>query len=200
MNKKTINIVIIEPSFIIYEGFSSILSNTGTKFNCHHILNFNEFKKANLKYDIDFVLVNPNTIQNIVKEFNVTKNELNKIHWIAFLYTYIDQQILSLFDGVLNISDSPHKIISTLQMFLLNSNNKDDESIQENLSIREIDVLKLLVEGNANKEIASKLNISTNTVISHRKNISFKTGIKSVSGLTIYSIVNKIISIDSFND
>jgi DNA-binding CsgD family transcriptional regulator len=66
------------------------------------------------------------------------------------------------------------------------------------LTDRETDVLKLLVEGNANKEIADKLNISTHTVISHRKNISQKTGIKSVSGLTIYAVVKNIINIDSY--
>ncbi len=49
----------------------------------------------------------------------------------------------------------------------------------------------------ANKLIADKLNISINTVITHRKNISQKTGIKSISGLTIYAVVKKLISIDS---
>jgi DNA-binding NarL/FixJ family response regulator len=71
---------------------------------------------------------------------------------------------------------------------------------QETLSERETDVLKLLVTGNANKEIADKLNISTNTVITHRKNISQNTGIKSVSGLTIYAVVNNYISIDSYHE
>jgi DNA-binding CsgD family transcriptional regulator len=59
-------------------------------------------------------------------------------------------------------------------------------------------VLKLLVQGSSNKEIADKLNISIHTVVSHRKNIIQKTGIKSQAGLTIYAISNKIISLDSF--
>jgi len=57
-----------------------------------------------------------------------------------------------------------------------------------------------VIAGNANKEIADKLNISTHTVISHRKNISQKTGIKSVSGLTIYAVVKNIITIDSYRE
>ena len=50
------------------------------------------------------------------------------------------------------------------------------------------------------EKIADKLNISTNTVITHRKNISQKTGIKSVSGLTIFAVVQQIVSMDDFKD
>jgi DNA-binding CsgD family transcriptional regulator len=53
-----------------------------------------------------------------------------------------------------------------------------------------------MVKGFANKEIADTLNISIHTVISHRKNITEKTGIKSLSGLTIYAITKKIIPLD----
>ena len=62
------------------------------------------------------------------------------------------------------------------------------------LTNREIEVLKLIVQGWLNKEIAEKLNISLNTVLSHRKNIMAKTGIKTVSGLTFYSISNGLVS------
>lgn len=65
------------------------------------------------------------------------------------------------------------------------------------LSAREIEVLILITKGFINKEIADKLNISLTTVISHRKNITEKLGIKSVSALTIYAVMNGYISPDS---
>ena len=65
------------------------------------------------------------------------------------------------------------------------------------LSSREIEVLTLIAKGYINKEIAEKLNISLTTVITHRKNIIEKTGIKSVSGLTIYSIMQGHIEADA---
>ncbi|MEA4948797.1 MAG: LuxR C-terminal-related transcriptional regulator, partial [Petrimonas sp.] len=46
------------------------------------------------------------------------------------------------------------------------------------------------------KEIADSLNISIHTVVTHRKNITSKTGIRSQSGLTIYAISKRIISIE----
>ena len=74
-------------------------------------------------------------------------------------------------------------------VYTIGENNKD-------LSSREIDVLQLIVKGITNKEIADKLNISLNTVLTHRKNITAKLGIKTVSGLTFYAIMNGIISGD----
>ena len=65
------------------------------------------------------------------------------------------------------------------------------------LSAREIEVLILVTKGLINKEIADKLNISLTTVISHRKNITEKLGIKSASGLAIYAVMNGYIDADS---
>ncbi|MBO7553221.1 MAG: helix-turn-helix transcriptional regulator [Bacteroidaceae bacterium] len=65
------------------------------------------------------------------------------------------------------------------------------------LSLREIEVLRLVVQGYINKEIADKLNISLTTVITHRKNITEKLGIKSVSGLTIYAVMQGIVEADA---
>lgn len=64
------------------------------------------------------------------------------------------------------------------------------------VSQRELDVLKLIALGLLNKEIADKLNISLNTVLSHRKNITSKLGIKTVSGLTFYCLSHGYISSD----
>ena len=68
--------------------------------------------------------------------------------------------------------------------------------IEHELSAREIEVLVLITKGLINKEIADKLNISLTTVITHRKNITEKLGIKSVSGLTIYAVMNGYVEAD----
>ena len=67
----------------------------------------------------------------------------------------------------------------------------------ESLSEREKEVLVLVAKGLLNKEIADRLNISVNTVITHRKNITRKTGIKTAPGLTVYAILGGLIDINS---
>lgn len=65
------------------------------------------------------------------------------------------------------------------------------------LSERERDVVVSLVHGMSNKEIADHLNISLNTVITHRRNIARKLQIHSPAGLTIYAIVNGLVDLAS---
>lgn len=76
-------------------------------------------------------------------------------------------------------------------------NHPHTSPIEHELSAREIEVLVLITKGFINKEIAEKLNISLTTVISHRKNITGKLGIKSVPGLTIYAVMNGYVEADS---
>lgn len=72
-----------------------------------------------------------------------------------------------------------------------------EEGGESALSPREREVVSCLAMGLSNKEIASKLNISINTVITHRKNIAAKLSIHSVAGITIYAIVNNLVDINS---
>ena len=67
---------------------------------------------------------------------------------------------------------------------------------QKILSDREAEVMSLIVQGYINKEIADRLNIGLATVITHRKNIMDKLGIKSVSALTIYAVMHGYVDIN----
>ena len=70
-------------------------------------------------------------------------------------------------------------------------------TIHENeLTLREMEILRQVAMGFSNKEIADNLFISIHTVITHRKNITGKLGIKSISGLTVYAIINRLIDPD----
>ncbi len=63
----------------------------------------------------------------------------------------------------------------------------------EILSLREQEILVCVAKGMLNKEIADKLCLSVHTIITHRKNITHKTGIKTVAGLTVYALLNNLI-------
>ena len=70
------------------------------------------------------------------------------------------------------------------------------ETESETLSDREKEIIAHVAKGLANKEIAEALFISVNTVMTHRRNISRKLQIRSAAGLTIYAIVNGLVSLD----
>ena len=96
----------------------------------------------------------------------------------------------------ITIKASQEIIIEQMEQLFTGENNSISSENNKELSTRETDVLQLIVKGSTNKEIADKLNISLNTVLSHRKNITTKLGTKTVSGLTFYAIMNGIISGD----
>ncbi len=64
----------------------------------------------------------------------------------------------------------------------------------DKLSEREMDVLKCIVNGMSNKEIADKLYLSIRTVETHRYNIKRKLNINSVAGLTKYAMDEGILN------
>ncbi len=70
-----------------------------------------------------------------------------------------------------------------------------EKEYAELLSPREKDVLALTVKGYINKEIADRLNISSATVVFHRRNICEKIGSRSIGRLTIYAVMNGIVDL-----
>ena len=58
---------------------------------------------------------------------------------------------------------------------------------------REIDIIQGIAEGLPNKLIAVKLNLSTHTVNTHRKNIMAKLGVKNTAGIVMFAVKNKLL-------
>jgi DNA-binding NarL/FixJ family response regulator len=100
------------------------------------------------------------------------------------------------FDEVVNLYDAPPVIIKKLRS-AMSSRSESPKSEGEDLSAREKEILVCVAKGMLNKEIADYYNISIYTVITHRKNITRKTGIKTVAGLTVYALLNNLIDYDS---
>ena len=68
--------------------------------------------------------------------------------------------------------------------------------LQPILSDREAEVMVLIVKGYINKQIADQLHIGLSTVVTHRKNIMEKLGLRSVSALTIYAVMHGYVDIN----
>ncbi len=120
-------------------------------------------------------------------------DEFQNTHLIALVTSLIDSQQLRQFSGIIEINDDKQRVKSTINQVITEIKSDNDDSDAAPLSEREKEVLICLSKGQRNNEIAEALNISVHTVITHRKNIVRKTGIKSVAALTVYAILNNLI-------
>ncbi len=98
-----------------------------------------------------------------------------------------------LFDVSVSIYESAEGIINKVAGLF--SEPVDGEHRNE-LTAREKEIVKGVVMGLSNKEIASEMNISTHTVMTHRRNIASKLQIHSPAGLTIYAIARKLVQLN----
>jgi DNA-binding NarL/FixJ family response regulator len=115
--------------------------------------------------------------------------------WVGLIYSLYNPATLNSFDETISLNESAEIIKQKIKS--ITGHTPCDEEDADDLTEREKEVLTLLTRGCSNKDIADRLNISVHTVISHRKNLVEKTGIKSLSGLTIYAITKKIILLNT---
>lgn len=195
-NKK--RIALIGPSPLVAKGIDSILSEMG-EFKVEFVLgDLSSSSETRIKNTpVDIVIVDP-IIFGIEERRNARNriSELSDAPCIALLTTLVDEESLKQYDGVISIYDSPVSIIKKLRK-ASESDQDLSRSDSEGLSSREKEILVCVAKGMLNKEIADYYNISIYTVITHRKNITRKTGIKTVAGLTVYALLNNLIDINS---
>ena len=199
MESQQLSIAIAGPAHVIRYGLTGIIRECLTGIGIR-IIPLNDLQSIQSSFNhqhISVIIIDAAIIDANHKIIQTIKREHPDTALLAFQYQFLSSAAISQFDTVITIDQSDSEIASVIRNAVVKNQNFSPETRTETLSERETDVLKLLVTGLSGKEIADKLNISVNTVISHRKNISQKTGIKSLAGLTIYAVANKIISMSS---
>ena len=179
-------LLIVEPSEVIIAGLKAILEGQVRFKLLEPELNAQHLAERILAARPDVMLVNPTLVDNLAR----LRSE-HHMAVVALVYQYVERDVLKNYDAVVDIRDSRALIIETLSQALPNEAESAKSSYE--LTKRETAVLIQLAQGKTNKEIADALNVSVHTVISHRKNITHKTGIKSVAGLTVYAMLNNLI-------
>ena len=191
MNRVTFLIGI--DSYIIRKGIVSILKNiSGAKVildTDHPDILKNQFKEQ----DPDFLVLSSSLYKKSSQLFsdNITLSEKT----ILIARQDEEHSIHNSCTTIL-LSDSKQGVITQFEALITPFLNKKRAGYSSILSNREITILKHVSMGLTNKQIAERLFLSLHTVTTHRKNIGNKLSIKSVSGLTVYAIVNNIISIE----
>ncbi|MDD2196188.1 MAG: LuxR C-terminal-related transcriptional regulator [Bacteroidales bacterium] len=135
------------------------------------------------------------TSQSKFKSFT-SKRKSIVIIGVAKTANDIPIDLKPFFSEIVLLSDSKSVVVDKFKQILSSVTTTDDASQAQVLTEREAQILRDVALGLSNKGIADKNFISPHTVITHRKNITKKLGIKTVSGLTIYAILNKLIGID----
>ena len=190
----TNRVLICEPSEIISTGLMEIIQKLNGFDVVSRLDTTEHLNERILTSDINVLILNPSLLgyseRNLVSQLIKDHPHLTVI---ALVTTLMDPSWLKSYHGVIEINDSKLSITNKLNEIVQHSEKQDKTNDDVELSKREIDVLVAVAKGMMNKEIADQMNISIHTVISHRKNITKKTGIKSVAGLTVYAMINGLV-------
>ena len=192
VNRKKVALLL--PSVLVARGFESVFADLGEFRVSGMLSDLGNAAEVRMKLEgADVIVVDP-----VVFEYAVRGNVRSVIS------QYSDAAVVGLqsismsdeawkqYDEVINVYDAPPVIIRKLRS-ALSSRTEQPRQDGEELSAREKEILVCVAKGMLNKEIADHFNISIYTVITHRKNITRKTGIRTVAGLTVYALLNNLI-------
>lgn len=177
-------IIVIEPSYVLRKGIVSLLKE-----------HFKEIAIVEEESDSIVPILSSRSKEVLflvsMRLYFRNKELLEKQDERIVFLTYKNMEI----PHINYLKTNEEEFVATIEA-ALDINNIEQKDEGEVLTESERNVLKHIASGLSNKEIANKLFISIHTVTTHRKNITRKLDIKSVSGLTVYAILHKLVSIN----
>jgi DNA-binding CsgD family transcriptional regulator len=188
--KPEIKVIVASPEYLIRLGIQALIRHLGFEPDYVEINSLEQLKIESIHYQTYLILHHKLLDKPKQQSLQTIKTKFTG----KILVIGNDKVDQLTHQHILLPSDSQKETVEKIQDFF--NTAAADETPSENniLSLREIDILKEVALGYSNKEIADRLFISINTVITHRKNITEKLGIKSISGLTVYALLNKLIN------
>lgn len=187
-------IIIVEPSPMLSAGLAQYFDDIKQVAIVSQLNSLDRLEEKLASYNPEILIINPLLIAFDADEaFQKLLRDFPNVTPVALVSSFVDKAIIKQFNEVIEMTDSKHKVVTKIFNLLSDSKSSLDKPESVELSNREIDVLVALAKGLTNKEISDQLFISVHTVITHRKNIIRKTGIKSVSGLTVYALLNNLV-------
>jgi DNA-binding NarL/FixJ family response regulator len=193
-----ITVILIERSYLLRSGIEELLK----EFQGIYLAEIYDGTEKNLVKKIntlkpDCVIVNPKAITDSLNTFIRSLN--NGATVIGLISGNTADHIKSRFANTLHIKDGKHELMNSLSQIIGHKKSKKASDKNQPLTERELTILKHITLGLTNQEVAEKLFLSVHTVMTHRKNITKKLGIKTVSGLTVYALLNKVIDIQDID-
>ena len=192
---KTKKVVVVSNAFLLTSGVENlVLELRGMLVD--HVYNGsqNNLCEKIISKKPEFVIIDPNSLNEKLIPLLRKLNDEKDIKVIGIISSTSNQNIISKFSFTLNLNDNKHQLVEALQK-IVGKRDKDETTNEQMLSKRETEILQQLSFGLTNQEIADKLFLSIHTVMTHRKKITRKLGIKTISGLTVFALMNKLVDI-----
>lgn len=192
MNTK-VKVLIFEKYYLIRQGLISMLNNLNQCELADDFSDMMQFESSIRMLNPGIIIINSELLNEI--PLKVIKNLKKEYElFIIGIMQEIQKPYPDIFDDMIEYQYDKQHIIGIINYFIdIGKKEKGLKKPDNQLSEREKDIVAQVAKGLTNKEIANQLFISVHTVITHRKNIGRKLGIKSASGLTVYAILNKLI-------
>lgn len=190
--KRMLIFTIAEPSEIIREGLAAVLRKINGDFRIFQVCDPGQLSHHLLLERPDVLIVNPCLLGG--ENGNAIRANHRDMLCVALLTGLRDLQNLQGFDQSVSIFDDFESLREKLGK--MEPSRPDSPDSGKTLSQREIEIVSYVVKGYTNKQIADELCLSQHTVITHRRNIANKLQIHSSAGLTIYAIVNKLVTLE----
>ena len=192
---KTKKVIVVSNAFLLSSGIENLALELSSMLvdQAYNGSEKNLFEKLVSKKP-EFIIIDPESVPEILISLLRKLNDEKDVKVIGLVSSSTNDNIISKFKFILNIQDNKYKLIEALQKIV----GKDDVDKADNeqlLSKRENEILRHLTLGLTNQDIADKLFLSVHTVMTHRKKITKKLGIKSLSGLTVYALMNNLVDI-----
>jgi DNA-binding NarL/FixJ family response regulator len=190
--------ILVIDSYLVRKGLVSILNHIQGIVILQEFNNTDSLAAYLLKQQVDYIIISQPLFEDSADLFIHDPLLLEKIILLKEGKTKGKTGSDSgpqVFASI-HLKEEKEMIMGKVQGLLDQGDLKNGDSNTAELSPRETTIVRLVSMGLTNRQIADHLFLSAHTVMTHRKNISSKLGIKSVSGLTVYAIVNNIITIE----
>ena len=217
-----IKVSLLDKHPVICDALTALLAGTDDIKVVNTSTSFDEFI-AKIPESLPNILIaisyTPDDLK--IEEVKVMANQFPRIRMLVMSMYHDEKQILRLIkagakghiskdtnrteilEAIYTLRNGYDFYAQTITSILLNSyiadddiNSSEKENRQKNLSVREMEIFKLIAEGVSNRGIAEKLFISVRTVETHKNNIMKKIGLKTTVDLVKFAIKNNIIQLD----
>lgn len=198
-SRETIRIAVAETSVILRSGIVAALKRAATvSIQFIEIDSPDNFISKIRPYSPNILIINP----LFGGHFEMVRLKADKdlglvdTKMVALLTSAADASLLTGFDGTITLYHTEAQLAEMLDTLMGYADTETPAQNDGQLSQREKEIIREVVKGKTNKEIATHFNLSVFTVLTHRRNIAKKLQIHSATALAIYAITNKLVTIN----